>query len=42
MQEITAINVKLPPDLPEITTLFDANSHAISVKSRCIINEITS
>ena len=28
MQEITAINVKLPPDLPEITTLFDANSMA--------------
>ncbi len=23
MQEITAINVNLPPDLPEITTLFD-------------------
>ena|GEM_PF-2231935 len=42
MQEITAISVNLPPDLPEITTLFDANSRAISVKSRCIINENTS
>ena len=41
MQEITAISVNLPPDLPEITTLFDANSRAISVKSRCIMNGIT-
>jgi hypothetical protein len=28
MQEITAISVNLPPDLPEITTLFDANNRA--------------